>query len=129
MEIRKVLIVDEDADIRAVAQMGLEDSVDWAVCHASSGFEALSIAARERPDVILLDVMMPGMDGITTLRHLREHPATATLPVIFVTAKVQVHEIDHYLDLDAIGCIAKPFDPLTLAREIRRLVDSARGTA
>lgn len=120
MEIRKVMLVDDEVDIRTIGEMALESVGQWQVVAAASGEEALELAARERPDVILLDVMMPKMDGPTTFARLREQPDTADTPVIFMTAKVQKQEVARYLDLGASGVIAKPFDPMTLPDEIRR---------
>ena len=94
---------------------------------ASSGPMALEVAEREQPDVVLLDVMMPGMDGPTTLRRLREQASTAAIPVVFVTAKVQHHEVQRYLDLGAVGVIAKPFDPMKLPDEVRAIMARVRG--
>lgn len=116
--VERVLLVDDDPRIRKIAQIALEGVARWQVSLAASGFEALDAAVKERPDVILLDVMMPEMDGPTTLARLRECKDTAAIPVIFFTAKVQKHEIDSYLALGAAGIISKPFDPMTLPREI-----------
>lgn len=112
----KVLIVDDDANVREIAQMSLED--DFEVITAASGREAIEMAPGAKPDFILLDRMMPGMDGIVTLAKLRENPLLAKIPVIFLTAKVQKHEIDAYSQYDVAGVIAKPFDPMTLTGEI-----------
>jgi two-component system, OmpR family, response regulator len=119
---RKVLIVDDDAHIREIAQMSLED--DFEVMLASSGHEALAVAAGEKPDFILLDRMMPGMDGITTLSRLRQDPELAAIPVIFLTAKVQKHELDSYAQYKVAGVIAKPFDPMTLPAEILEILNA-----
>ncbi|HZI11668.1 MAG TPA: response regulator, partial [Myxococcus sp.] len=89
---------------------------------ASSGAEALEKAAAEKPDLILLDVMMPVMDGPTTFAKLRAQEATAHTPIIFMTAKIQKQEVARYLELGALGVIGKPFDPMTLPQEIRKLV-------
>jgi two-component system, OmpR family, response regulator len=122
MTIRKVLLVDDEDDIRTIGQLSLSRVGKWETVLASNGDEALRKAAAERPDVILLDVMMPGMDGPTTLARLREQPATATTPVIFMTAKIQKHEVARYLELGAVGVIGKPFEPLTLPADIKKLV-------
>lgn len=124
MEIQKVLMVDDDQDIRRICQVSLTHVGKWKVFLASSGFEALETASREKPDVILLDVMMPGMDGPTTLSKLREDPDLAAVPVILMTAKVQKHEVEKYTSLGAAGVISKPFDPMTLPAEIKRLLAS-----
>jgi CheY-like chemotaxis protein len=79
------------------------------------------MAARETPNVVLLDVMMPGMDGVETLARLRELPGFQHVPIIFMTAKVQTHEIGNYLECGAAGLIAKPFDPMALSAEIRQI--------
>jgi len=115
-----VLIVDDEADIRTIGRISLEDVGGMRVLLARSGEEGLAIAASERPDVILLDVMMPKMDGLSTLARLREDPRTAGIPVLFVTAKAQPHEVEHYLRAGARGVIAKPFEPLSLPDELRR---------
>ncbi|HEY9788294.1 MAG TPA: response regulator [Candidatus Obscuribacterales bacterium] len=122
MEIQKVLMVDDDQNIRRICQVCLTNVGKWQVFLASSGFEALETAAREKPDVILLDVMMPEMDGPTTLAKLREDPALKDVPVVLMTAKVQPHEVEQYTNLGAVGVISKPFDPLTLPSEIKRLL-------
>ena len=124
MTIRKVLLVDDEDDIRTIGQLSLSRVGKWETVLASNGAEALQKAAAERPDVILLDVMMPGMDGPTTLARLREQPATAQTPVIFMTAKIQKHEVARYLELGAVGVIGKPFDPLKLPAEIKKLLAS-----
>jgi CheY-like chemotaxis protein len=123
----KVLLVDDDDDIRSIGELALVEVGGMSVVLASSGAMALEVAARELPDVVLLDVMMPGMDGLTTFRRLREQPATATIPIVFVTAKVQRHEVQRYLELGAIGVIGKPFDPMTLPDELRAILARSRG--
>jgi two-component system, OmpR family, response regulator len=123
--IRKVLMVDDEPDIRRVGQMSLELVGDLRVLLAESGAEALELARRELPDVILLDVMMPQLDGPATLLLLKADAATAQIPVIFLTAKVQKNEVERYLAQGAHGVIFKPFDPMTLPQEIRRLAGAA----
>lgn len=122
MEIRKVLMVDDDQNIRRICQVCLTNVGKWQVFLAASGFEALDTAAKEKPDVILLDVMMPGMDGPTTLSRLKSDDALKSIPVILMTAKVQPHEVEQYTSLGAAGLIGKPFDPMTLPQEIKRLL-------
>ena len=121
--IAKVLLVDDEPDIRKIGEMSLRRVGGWDVVLASSGREAVALAASARPDVILLDVMMPDMDGPTALAELRARPATAEVPVIFITAKVQKHEIDRYLSLGVAGVIRKPFDPLGLPADVLRIVE------
>lgn len=120
MQIEKVLLVDDDKNIRLLGAMSLE--CDWTVVMAGSGQEALDVAGREKPDVILMDVMMPGMDGPTTLSKLREIDSLQNTPVVFMTAKVQSGEVESYKRLGVAGVIIKPFDPMKLADEIRQLV-------
>lgn len=119
---RRVLVVDDEPDIREIAQVSLELVGGWEVTIATNGAEALQRAAESRPEVILLDVMMPDMDGPTTFRRLQENPDTAGIPVIFLTAKVQAADRRHFSDLGVAGVISKPFDPLTLAQEVQGLL-------
>ena len=125
MTIRKVLLVDDEDDIRTIGQLSLSRVGGWQTVLAASGAEAVAKAAAEQPDLILLDVMMPGMDGPTTLGQLRAQEATAKTPVIFMTAKIQKQEVARYLELGAVGVIGKPFDPMTLPAEIKRLLPPA----
>ena len=122
----KVLHVEDEPDIQEVAKMALEAVGGLTVEQAGSGREALAKAAAFAPDVILLDVMMPGMDGPSTLAELRRCPATASIPVIFMTAKVQNQEVERYKQLGALDVIAKPFDPMTLSDSIREIWSRAR---
>jgi CheY-like chemotaxis protein len=119
----KVLIVDDDEDIRLVSEVAVRRIGKWDVVVAATGEEALERARTEQPDVILLDVMMPRLNGPATLALLRQEPTTASIPVIFLTAKVQKHEVDRYMALGATGVIRKPFDVMTLADEVRRIVE------
>jgi CheY-like chemotaxis protein len=119
----KVLIVDDDEDIRLVSELAVRRIGKWDVVVAATGEEALERARTEQPDVILLDVMMPHLNGPATLALLRQEPTTASIPVIFLTAKVQKHEVARYMALGATGVIRKPFDVMTLADEIRRIVE------
>jgi len=116
----RVLHVDDEPDIREIvaASLGLDPEFELRDC--DSGAEALTAAAAWRPDLILLDVMMPVMDGPSTLRHLRENPQTVDIPVVFMTARAQTRELDHYKSLGAAGVIVKPFDPMTLAACVRQ---------
>lgn len=121
--LEKVLYVEDEPDIRAVARLALEHLGGFVVELCGSGPEALQRFAAFEPDLILLDVMMPGMDGPSTLRALRALPGATRTPVIFMTAKVQPQEIAHYKDLGAIDVIPKPFDPLALADRVRAIWD------
>ncbi len=115
---RHLLIVDDEDDIREVASLSLEMTRGWTVSMASSGAQGLESARTLQPDAILLDVMMPEMDGPSTLRLLQSSDATRNIPVIFLTAKVQGADRRKFLQLGVQGIIAKPFDPLTLAKQI-----------
>lgn len=119
--LKRILFVEDDGDIRAVARMALENVGGFEVLACASGDEAVAAAPEARADLILLDVMMPGRDGPATLKALRHIPATAGTPVIFMTAKVQTAEIAHYMSLGAIDVIPKPFDPLEISAQIRRI--------
>ncbi len=115
---KTILIVDDEEDVRAIAQLGLEMGAGWNILTANSGQEALSLAAAQPVDAILLDMMMPDMDGRVTLQHLKANQSTQTIPVILVTAKVQQSEQDSFADLDVAAVFAKPFRPLKLAEQI-----------
>jgi len=117
----RILYVEDAPDIRIVAQMALQAVGGFTVISCASGQEALSAAPDARADLLLLDVMMPGMDGPGTLKALRELPATAHTPVIFMTAKVQAAEVALYKALGALEVIPKPFDPMELSAQIRRV--------
>ena len=118
MTTRRILIIDDEYDIRAVAQLTLKTVAGWDVSLAASGKEGLVKAADEQPDVILLDVMMPDMDGIETLRALQANPATQSIPVIFMTAKVQAAEQRRFTELGVAGIIPKPFKAMKLSGQI-----------
>jgi CheY-like chemotaxis protein len=115
---RRILIVDDEADIRAVAQLSLEINTEWEVLTASSGAEGLKVALEENPDAILLDVMMPDLDGPTTWEKLQENPTTQAIPVIFLTAKVQAAEQRRYAQLGVKAVLTKPFDPVQLGDRV-----------
>jgi CheY-like chemotaxis protein len=118
---RRALVVEDDLDIQTLARITLSQVafVDVAVC--GSGADALALAPSFEPDVIILDVMMPGMDGPETLEALRELPAFRETPVIFLTARVQPHEIAAYRRLGASDIISKPFEPMTLVTSLEKL--------
>jgi two-component system OmpR family response regulator len=115
----RVLHIDDEPDIREVVALSLSLDSNFATRSCSSGEEALVVAAAWQPQIILLDVMMPGMDGPTTLARMREKAATATIPVVFMTARAQTRELDYFRSLGAVGVIPKPFDPMTLASVLR----------
>jgi CheY-like chemotaxis protein len=118
----RVLIIDDESDIREVAQLGLELIGGWQVATASGGFEGLAQASADRPDAILLDVMMPDIDGPETLRLLRADSATETVPVVFLTARSQVADVEWLEGLGASGVIPKPFDPVNLADDLTKVL-------
>ena len=120
--LNRILYVEDDSDIRVVAQMALQTVGRFTVIACASGRDALKAAPQARADLLLLDVMMPGMDGPDTLKALRDIPATAHTPVIFITAKVQAAEVAAYKALGALDVIHKPFDPMELPAQIRRIL-------
>ena len=115
---RRILIIDDEDDIRQVAAMSLETVAGWDVVTASSGAQGIRRAQIEQPDAILLDVMMPGMDGPSTFLELRKGPETARIPVILLTAKVQGADQKRFANLGVSAVLFKPFDPLTLAQQM-----------
>jgi CheY-like chemotaxis protein len=115
---RRVLIIDDEEDIRAVAAMSLETVAGWEVLMAGSGAAGIARAQEQLPDAILLDVMMPVMDGPTTFRELRANSKTSHIPVILLTAKVQAADQKRFSDLGVAAVMFKPFDPLALAGDI-----------
>lgn len=115
---RRILIIDDEDDIREIAAMSLESVAGWEVMVANSGAQGLIRASSYRPDAILLDVMMPGMDGPTTFRELNKNPTTADIPVLFLTAKVQATDRRRFADIGVKAVLVKPFDPLTLSTQI-----------
>ena len=117
----RILYVEDQPDIRLVAKMALEAVGGFTVIACESGAQVLRCAPEARADLLLLDVMMPGMDGPALLTLLREMPATAKTPVIFMTAKVQASEVALYKGLGALEVIAKPFDPMALSDQLRRI--------
>jgi CheY-like chemotaxis protein len=119
---KRVLIVDDEADIREVAALSLEMTAGWEVRTASSGAEALAVAAADAPDAILLDVMMPDMDGPTTFERLQANPATAPIPVVLLTAKVQAADQRRLHELGVAGVLSKPFDPMGLAGQLAEVL-------
>ncbi len=118
-ELKRIIFIEDEADIQAVAQVALEVVGGFTVKICSSGEEALQAAEAFAPQLILSDVMMPGMDGPATLIALRQQPMLADTPAIFMTAKVQPQEVEQLRAAGAIEVIAKPFDPMSLAQQIR----------
>jgi len=121
---QKILYVEDEPDIQAIAKVALETIGGFTVRICSSGREALETIGEFNPDCILLDVMMPGMDGPATLKALRQLPGFATTPIVFLTAKVQPQEVAAFKALGALDMISKPFNPLTLASTLRQILES-----
>jgi CheY-like chemotaxis protein len=115
-------MADDDADIRKICHLSLSAVGKWQVFMAANGTDAIEKAREEVPDVILLDVMMPGTDGVTAYHRMKEIPALANVPVIMITAKVQQDELDKYTSLGVAGVIMKPFDPMRLPAEVLRIL-------
>jgi CheY-like chemotaxis protein len=120
---RRILIIDDEDDIREVAALSLEATAGWQVLTAGSGADGMKIAAAEKPDAILMDVMMPGVDGPTTFRNMQQDPRIAHIPVLLLTAKVQGVDQRRFAGLGLAGILFKPFDPLTLAQQISDALD------
>jgi two-component system, OmpR family, response regulator len=117
----RILYVDDDPDLRAIAEISLRDIGGFTVALCGGGEEALSTAPRFAPQIILLDVAMPGMDGIETFKRLRLLPELEDVPIAFVSAKVKCHDVHAYLALGAAGVIPKPFDVLMLGDHVQRI--------
>lgn len=120
-ELNKILLVEDEEDIRTIARIALEKIGKFTVSYCVSGSEALEKVPDFLPDLILLDVMMPGLDGIATFKALRQIPELKETPIIFMTAKVQASEIADYFKLGALDVITKPFSPITLADNLRTI--------
>lgn len=126
-QLNTIMLVEDEPDIQMVARLALETLGSLKVHVCSSGKEALEQAPKIMPDLIMLDVMMPGMDGLTTLKLLRENQTTNKIPIIFMTAKAQVNEMKNYIDSGALGAISKPFDPMKLVDSILEIWNKQNG--
>lgn len=124
--LKRILYVEDEPDIRTIAQIALESLGGFEVKVCSSGEQALKEVESFKPDLLLLDVMMPDMDGPRTLTALRGLPVTADIPAIFMTAKVQPTEIEHLISCGAVDVIPKPFDPMTLSDRVRAIWSRGR---
>lgn len=120
---KRVLIIDDDLGIRKITQISLKAIAGWEILVAASGQEGIAIAQAEPLDAILLDVMMPGMDGITTLEYLQANPIAQTIPVILLTAKAQMFEQQQLTELPVMGIITKPFKAPELVKQMRLLLN------
>ncbi|MGF1478563.1 MAG: response regulator [Cyanophyceae cyanobacterium] len=119
---KRILLIDDEEDIQAVARLGLTMQAGWEVLSANSGQEGIAVAEAEQPDAILLDVMMPDLDGVATLQKLRDNSKVRQIPVIFLTAKAQTADRQFFLEAGATGVITKPFDSLTLAKQMAEIL-------
>ncbi len=122
-----VLLVDDEPDIRRIGELTLRAVGKLNVLLAASGLEAIELVLRERPDLVLLDVVMPGLDGPETFARLRALDEGRDLPVIFLTARSHAAEVDRLRALGATGVLAKPFDPMTLPARVREIFAAAQG--
>jgi CheY-like chemotaxis protein len=120
----RILHIDDEPDIREIVDLSLGLNPDFQIRSCASGEEGLTAAAEWAPMLVLLDVMMPRMDGPTTLSHLRKNPLTAAVPVLFMTARAQPREVEQFIALGAQGVISKPFDPMTLAFTVRNHLEA-----
>ena len=120
----KILMIDDEDDIRTVAQMSLQTVGGFQVVLAANGEGGLGICKKEKPDLLLLDVMMPGLDGPGTLKRLKENPEAAHIPVVFLTAKAQQMELNELKTMGAAGVLTKPFDPMKLPDLLREYLTS-----
>ncbi|RSL15283.1 response regulator receiver domain-containing protein [Edaphobacter aggregans] len=119
---RRILIIDDEDDIREVAALSLEATAGWEILTANSGAKGIDIAVAEQPDAILMDVMMPEVDGPTTFRNMQQNPAISSIPVLLLTAKVQGVDQRRFAGLGVAAVLFKPFDPLTLADQISEVL-------
>lgn len=124
--LRHIVLVEDEPDIRQIVQLSLELAGSYTVTAYESGHDALADLYEQPADLVLLDVMMPGIDGPSILQAMRAHPATAEVPVVFLTAKVQPKEVERYRALGAVDVISKPFDPLTLPEQVQALWTQCR---
>jgi CheY-like chemotaxis protein len=125
--LRRIMCVEDDPDIRAILELSLAAVGGYEVRCCADGHEALAAVVSFRPDLVLLDVMMPGLSGPQTLAALRDMPEMHRVPVVFLTAKAMPDELEQLLQHGATGLIVKPFDPMTLAADIRPYWEHGRG--
>lgn len=123
MTIKRILVIDDEADIREIASMSLRITKQWDVITAASGKEGVAIAATEQPDAILLDVIMPEVDGLATLKALSKNLATQHIPVLLLTATARAATQQQYAELGAKAVLLKPFDPALLGTQIETLLN------
>lgn len=126
-ELKKILYAEDEQDVQTVVQLTIEAMSDYELKVCCNGKKLLECVEEYSPDLILLDVMMPEMDGPETFRHLQSGTTTKNIPVIFMTAKAQVHEVETFKDTGALGVITKPFDPMNLCDEIKEIWSNNNG--
>jgi CheY-like chemotaxis protein len=121
-KLQHILLVEDDPDIRLLAGMALQEVGGFQLKEAINGQEALNyLAQHQQPDLVLMDMMMPELDGMSTLHRIKADPSLANIPIIFMTARVQPEEVNNYIEAGAIGVITKPFDPMALVEQVTRL--------
>jgi CheY-like chemotaxis protein len=125
-ELQRITYIEDEPHIREIVQLALEELGGYTLQVCESGMEALENAPAFQPHIILLDVMMPEMNGVQTFRSLKQIPQMANTPIVFVTAKAQSHEIEQYKSLGAMDVIPKPFDPITLPAEVRTIWERSK---
>jgi CheY-like chemotaxis protein len=119
---KRILIIDDDDDIREVAQLSLEMLAPWQVLTAASGTEGLAVVSIQQPDAIILDYQLPDLDAVGILSQIRANPSTAQIPAILLTAKDRFEESDRFDELGVKAILAKPFDPVNLAAQIAEIL-------
>ena len=119
--LKKILCIDDEEDILQIAQMSLETVGGYEVTAENNARDGINFALQDKPDLILIDVMMPEMDGPSALKIIKDQDEISDIPVIFMTARVQPDEVSEYLNLGACGVVAKPFDPMSLPAEIEKI--------
>ena len=126
-KLEHILCIDDERDILEIVRLCLETVGNYKVTTCNGGKAGIAQAQDVRPDLIMIDVMMPDLDGPSTFRKMQEHEVLKDIPVIFMTARVQKAEVDEYLQLGAVAVIAKPFDPMSLSDEIEKIWRSLHG--
>ena len=120
-ELKRILYAEDEPDVQTVVELTVQTMSDYEIKICDNGKKLLENVEEYNPDLILLDVMMPEMDGPTTFKHLQENEKTKNIPVVFMTAKAQVHEIETFKETGVLGVITKPFDPINLCNEIKKI--------
>lgn len=126
-ELKKILYAEDEPDVQTIVELTIQTMSDYEIKICNNGRILLECVKEYQPDLILLDVMMPEMDGPTTFKNLQADENTKKIPVIFMTAKAQVHEVEVFKEIGALGVITKPFSPMNLCDEIQKLWDGCHG--